>query len=77
MPARPSSLLHLSGNERFDGVIGIVIIHLPGRMLAEIGRRSFYGTGDAAGDRAGTIRDGGRMVLLLPIDRAYAMLPEG
>lgn len=37
----------------------------------------FYGTGDAAGDAAGTIKDGGRMVLLLPIDRAYAMLPEG
>ncbi len=37
----------------------------------------FYGTGDAAGDAAGTIRDGGRMVVLLPIDRAYALLPEG
>jgi membrane-bound lytic murein transglycosylase A len=37
----------------------------------------FYGTGDVAGDRAGTIRDGGRMVLLLPIDRAYAMMPDG
>jgi len=37
----------------------------------------FYGTGDAAGDQAGTIRDGGRMVLLLPIDRAYAMKPDG
>lgn len=37
----------------------------------------FYGTGDAAGDQAGTIRDGGRMVLLLPIERAYAMKPDG
>ena len=37
----------------------------------------FYGTGAAAGDAAGTIKDGGRMILLLPIDRAYAMLPEG
>jgi membrane-bound lytic murein transglycosylase A len=37
----------------------------------------FYGTGDAAGDAAGTIKDAGRMILLLPIDRAYAMLPEG
>jgi membrane-bound lytic murein transglycosylase A len=37
----------------------------------------FFGTGDAAGDAAGTIKDGGRMILLLPIDRAYAMLPEG
>jgi membrane-bound lytic murein transglycosylase A len=37
----------------------------------------FYGTGDAAGDAAGNIKDGGRMVVLLPIDRAYALLPEG
>ncbi len=37
----------------------------------------FYGTGDGAGDAAGTVKDGGRMILLLPIDRAYAMLPEG
>lgn len=34
----------------------------------------FYGTGPAAGDAAGTVKDGGRMVVLLPIDRAYAML---
>ncbi len=37
----------------------------------------FYGTGDGAGDAAGRVKDGGRMVLLLPIDRAYAMLTEG
>ena len=37
----------------------------------------FYGTGPAAGDAAGTIKDGGRMVVLLPIDRAFALLPEG
>jgi len=37
----------------------------------------FYGTGNQAGEDAGTVKDGGRMVLLLPIDRAYAMLPEG
>ncbi len=37
----------------------------------------FYGTGAEAGDAAGTIKDGGRMIVLLPIDRAYAMLPEG
>lgn len=37
----------------------------------------FYGTGAAAGDAAGTIKDPGRMILLLPIDRAYALLPEG
>jgi len=37
----------------------------------------FFGTGDAAGDAAGTVKDGGRMLVLLPIDRAYALLPEG
>ena len=37
----------------------------------------FYGTGDAAGEQAGTIKDAGRMIVLLPIDRAFAMLPEG
>ena len=37
----------------------------------------FYGTGDAAGNAAGTIKDGGRMIVLLPIDRAYALQPEG
>jgi membrane-bound lytic murein transglycosylase A len=34
----------------------------------------FYGTGDGAGEAAGTVKDGGRMVLLLPIDRAFALL---
>lgn len=37
----------------------------------------FFGTGDAAGDAAGTVKDGGRLVVLLPIDRAYMMLPGG
>lgn len=36
----------------------------------------FYGTGDAAGREAGRLRDPGRMIVLLPIQRAYAMLPE-
>lgn len=36
----------------------------------------FYGTGDAAGEAAGRLKDPGRMVVLLPIQRAYAMLPE-
>jgi membrane-bound lytic murein transglycosylase A len=36
----------------------------------------FFGTGDAAGREAGTLRDPGRMVVLMPIQRAYAMLPE-
>jgi membrane-bound lytic murein transglycosylase A len=37
----------------------------------------FYGTGAGAGDAAGTVKDGGRLILLLPIDRAYAMLEDG
>lgn len=37
----------------------------------------FYGTGDLAGDRAGRIKDPGRMVVLLPIDLAFALYPEG
>lgn len=36
----------------------------------------FIGTGDAAGRVAGRMKDPGRMVVLLPIQRAYAMLPE-
>lgn len=37
----------------------------------------FFGTGAAAGRAAGRLRDPGRMVVLLPIQRAYAMLPDG
>ena len=37
----------------------------------------FYGTGRAAGEAAGTVKDGGRLIVLVPIDRAYAMMPEG
>jgi len=33
----------------------------------------FFGTGDAAGRMAGRVRDGGRMVVLMPIQRAFAM----
>jgi membrane-bound lytic murein transglycosylase A len=36
----------------------------------------FYGTGDDAGRAAGRIKDPGRMVVLMPIQRAYAYLPE-
>ena len=36
----------------------------------------FFGTGDAAGRAAGRLRDGGRLVVLLPIQRAYAMVEE-
>lgn len=37
----------------------------------------FFGTGDVAGQAAGRLRDPGRMLTLLPIQRAYALLPEG
>jgi membrane-bound lytic murein transglycosylase A len=37
----------------------------------------FYGSGYDAGEAAGRVKDGGRMILLLPIDRAYALLPGG
>ena len=36
----------------------------------------FFGTGDGAGRAAGRLRDPGRLVVLLPIQRAYALLPE-
>lgn len=36
----------------------------------------FFGTGDEAGQKAGRIKDPGRMVVLMPIQRAYAFLPE-
>lgn len=36
----------------------------------------FCGSGAAAGQLAGRLRDPGRMLVLLPIQRAYAMLPE-
>lgn len=36
----------------------------------------FFGTGDRAGKEAGKLRDPGRMVVLMPIQRAYALLPE-
>ena len=36
----------------------------------------FFGTGDEAGRKAGRVRDPGRMVVLMPIQRAYALLPD-
>lgn len=35
----------------------------------------FFGTGDQAGRKAGRLKDPGRMITLVPIQRAYAMLP--
>jgi peptidoglycan lytic transglycosylase A len=37
----------------------------------------FFGTGEDAGRLAGQVRDPGRMVVLLPIQRAYGLKPEG
>lgn len=37
----------------------------------------FYGTGAEAGRVAGRIRDPGRMIVLLPIAKAFALAPEG
>ena len=37
----------------------------------------FYGTGAEAGLAAGRTRDTGRMIVLMPIQRAYALAPEG
>lgn len=37
----------------------------------------FFGTGDYAGRAAGRLKDPGRMVVLLPIQRAYALAPDG
>lgn len=36
----------------------------------------FFGTGDDAGRAAGRLRDPGRMMVLMPIQRAYALAPE-
>ncbi len=36
----------------------------------------FFGTGDDAGQAAGRLKDPGRMVVLLPIQRAYAMATD-
>lgn len=36
----------------------------------------FFGTGVEAGLQAGQIRDGGRMIVLLPIQLAHAMVPQ-
>ena len=36
----------------------------------------FFGTGDKAGREAGRLRDPGRLLVLMPIQRAYALLPE-
>ncbi|MDJ0628511.1 MAG: MltA domain-containing protein [Rhodobacter sp.] len=37
----------------------------------------FFGTGDEAGRKAGRVRDPGRMIVLMPIQRAFALAPEG
>lgn len=37
----------------------------------------FFGTGSEAGRKAGRLRDPGRMIALMPIQRAYALVPDG
>lgn len=37
----------------------------------------FFGTGAAAGERAGRVRDPGRVVVLLPVDLARRLVPGG
>ena len=37
----------------------------------------YFGTGDAAGRAAGSLRDSGRMLVLMPIQTAYALAPDG
>ncbi|MEM9582766.1 MAG: murein transglycosylase A [Pseudomonadota bacterium] len=37
----------------------------------------YYGTGSAAGQAAGAIKDKGRLVVLMPIQQAYALAPGG
>lgn len=46
---------------------------IKGEQRADI----FYGTGTEAGERAGRIKDGGRMVVLLPIEQAFANYTGG
>lgn len=36
----------------------------------------FFGTGAEAGRQAGRVKDGGRMVVLLPIQRALSLIPD-
>ncbi|MGL4319339.1 MAG: murein transglycosylase A [Paracoccaceae bacterium] len=36
----------------------------------------YFGTGAEAGNAAGVVKDGGRMIVLLPIDRAFAQLDD-
>ena len=44
---------------------------IKGEQRADI----FFGTGDEAGLKAGRLKDPGRMIVLMPIQRAYAYLP--
>lgn len=61
-----------------DGVIPIrslMIAQDKGGAIKGMQRADiFFGTGADAGRRAGQVKDGGRMVLLLPIDLAFATL---
>lgn len=51
----------------------LMIAHDTGAAIKGAQRADiFFGTGRAAGKRAGTVKEGGRMIVLLPIQRAYA-----
>ena len=51
----------------------LVIAHDTGAAVKGPQRADiFFGSGKRAGERAGTVKEGGRMIVLLPIQRAYA-----
>ncbi|MEL7211258.1 MAG: MltA domain-containing protein [Pseudomonadota bacterium] len=63
--------------EGFDPMRRLMVAQDTGSAIKGAQRADvFYGTGDEAGRRAGRVRDPGRMVVLLPIQRAYAALTE-
>lgn len=67
--------IELEGSERLRRLtvaqdIGSAI---KGAQRADI----FFGTGTAAGQRAGVVRDGGRMIVLLPVSQVRALLAAG
>lgn len=66
--------LEKAGDEPFSRLMVAQDVgsRIKGAQRADI----FWGTGDAAGRAAGRIKDPGRMVVLLPIQRAYALAPE-
>jgi len=61
-----------------DGLRRLMVAQDTGSAIKGAQRADiFYGSGDLAGRAAGQIRDGGRMVVLLPITLAFQKFPEG